>query len=161
MKRLRRKASERIKLYHGTTDAFIESIVKNGIGTISDHGNMVTGPKSGRMVGTLSSTDVYLSDSESIAELYADRASAAYGGEGIVLEVMVDTDYLGIDDDFYNLDYDEEGDEYCFSFEGVCLSKDQYENPSYKESLILLNSVSHSGGIKPEDILNLQYFINE
>lgn len=156
LKRLIKKAEEKelINLYHGTSDVFYKEIKEKGLMGIGSHGNNVTNQVNAHGMSALSTYGVYLSDSESIAEQYAHRAVDVYGGEPMIVEVRVDVNNLDIDDDFYNMDFEQQEDgSYYSDFQDLSFTEEEYDNPKYEQSLLMLNSCMHRGDIPPSQIV--------
>lgn len=159
MKRLVKKAKT-LKLYHGTTNKFLDNIKEKGILCTVDAPQMATGPASGGYLGVTDPYNVFLTNQEHIAKYYANRAVQAFGGEPIVIEVSVNSDNLIVDEDFTNnAVWNSETKKYELTIpttgDFVELTEEEYDNFTGEDCLKLMGTVAYRGNIPASNIINI------
>lgn len=120
---------EKMKLYHGTSSIYLDSILENGLLPRKDTGNSNYEVQDvwGANYGLESYFDrVYLTNSPEKANLLGKQAVDINGGEVIVLEVLVDKEKLLPDEDS--------------------------NKQTWQASLLEIKSVAYKGNISPDKI---------
>jgi len=106
LKRLLKKSSSKVKLMHGTSSSYIDSILKEGLIPVAFTGNLMFNYNDyGRKGEPKHPECIYLTNDLENATRYANNSVKHNGGFPLILEVEVDSDALSWDDDAFYKNY--------------------------------------------------------